>query len=391
VSVALLLSLIVAWASAWAGTVRVDVLDIGQGDSILIRTPAGKAILIDAGDGQIAVPPMLAELGVTSLDLVIATHPHADHIGGMDEVLDAVPVKMYTDNGLPHTTKTYEEVMKRIEEKKIPYRAAQVEQTYKLDDGAKIEILFPTGTPLHDTRSDLNSNSVVARLTHGDDCFLFVGDSEEPTEDALLQRGLTQCDVLKVAHHGSRHSSTQPFLEAVKPKIALISVGTGNRYGHPGEETLSRLEAIGAKIYRTDTMGQLTALSSGHGVIVETGTPRPGGAIATRSERTPGRDPAVTGSLRKVPTGERDPSTELDQTDAPQVLDQVHPKEDLTPAAADEVPASACPFQASRSSEVFHAAGCGNAARISPTNLVCYATREAAIAAGKRSAGCCHP
>lgn len=390
-SLALLVSFLCAWASAWAGTVRVDILDIGQGDSILIRTPAGKTILIDAGDGGIEVPPILTGLGVTSLDMVIASHPHADHIGGMDEVLDAFPVKLYTDNGLPHTTKTYDGVMQRIEEKKIPYRAAQVGQSYKLDDGAKIEILFPNGTPLHDTRSDLNSNSVVARLTHGDDCFLFVGDSEEPTERALVQQGLETCDVLKVAHHGSRHSSTDSFLAAVKPKIALISVGTGNRYGHPGEETLDRLEKIGAKIYRTDTMGQLTVLSTGHGVTVETGTPRPAGAIATRAERMPGRPSAVTGSLRKVPDGEGAPDTTLDQTDAPQTLDPVHPKEDLTPAAADQMPAEACPFQASSSSEVFHAAGCGNASRISPTNLVCYATREAAIAAGKRSAGCCHP
>lgn len=387
----LLLTLLLAWASAWAGTVRVDVLDIGQGDSILIRTPANKTILIDAGDGQIDVPPILAELGVTQLDLVIATHPHADHIGGMDEVLDALPVKLYTDNGLPHTTKTYDEVMKRIEDKNIPYRAAQVGQTYKLDDGATIEILFPNGTPLHDTRSDLNSNSVVARLTHGKDCFLFVGDSEEPTEQALVQAGLGQCDVLKVAHHGSRHSSTSSFLAAVKPKIALISVGTGNRYGHPGEETLDRLEGIGAKVYRTDTMGMLTVLSTGNGVTVQTGTPRPAGAIATRGERQPARPAEGVTALRQVPKGEGTPVTDLDQTDAPQVEDQVHPKEDLTPAAADQVPEEACPFQASTSSEVFHKAGCGNAARIAPTNLVCYATREAALAAGKRAAGCCHP
>jgi len=277
----------------------VDVLDVGQGDSILIRTPANKAILIDASDNQAKVPALLTSLGVTSLDLVIATHPHADHIGGMDEVLDAFPVKNYLDNGLPHTTATYEAVMSRVEAKKIPYKTGLTGMSFNLDDGAVLEILFPNGVPLKDTRSDLNSNSVVARLTHGDDCFLFTGDAEEPTERALLAAGLAQCDVLKVAHHGSNHSSTAPFLAAVKPSIAVISVGTGNRYGHPGEETLGRIAGTGAAIYRTDLMGTVTLLSDGKKIKVE--APRGLGAGRRgRIRRAPGVHAGRLGPRRRA-------------------------------------------------------------------------------------------
>ncbi len=343
----------------------MEVLDVGQGDSILIRTPE-KAILIDAGEGEVSVPKLLAERGITVLDLVIGSHPHADHIGGMDDVLDTVTVKNYVDNGLSHTTKTYEAVMQRIEDKGIPYRAGIAEMKFNLDDGAVLELLFPRDKKLSDTRSDLNSNSVVARLTHGKNCFLFTGDSEEPTENALLDAGVTQCDVLKVAHHGSRHSTTSAFLSVVKPKIALISLGVGNRYGHPGDETLARLAAVGAEIYRTDLMGTLTVVSDKSKVRVETGTKAPV-LVATA--------PGPTSHPEKRPA----------------VQDPSRPGHELSPAPMESMPALACPYPSASQSEVFHEASCGHAERIAPGNLVCYQTREQAIAAGKRPGGCCKP
>jgi competence protein ComEC len=330
------------WSAPTGNNIRVDVMDVGQGDSILIRTPT-KTILIDASEGVADVDKKLTQLGVQAIDLAVATHPHADHIGGMDEVVRAFPIKMYMDNGLPHDTQTYTRLMADIEAKGITYRAAVAGTVINLDLGAKFEVLFPTGTPLTGTRSDLNANSVVTRLSYKDDCFLFVGDSEEPTERALLSRGLGACEVLKVAHHGSEYSSIQPFLDAVRPEVALISVGKGNSYGHPGPATLGRLQAMGARIYRTDLQGTITLTTTGSGVRVTTGT-IPGGTSGSGTS-------ATTGSS----------------------------------TAGD------CPYFSSGSSEVFHEASCGQGARILPEKRICYSKRDDAIKAGKRPGGCCLP
>ncbi len=253
-----------------AGTLQVDVLDVGQGDSILIRTPAGKSILIDAGTGGVDVAPLLRARGVEELSMVIATHPHADHIGGLDEVLAEIPARSYFDNGLPHTTASYSDLMKLVEAHGIVYFTAESGWSRELEPGLTMELLGPPTPPLKGTRSDLNSNSVIVRLTHGTQCFLFTGDAEEPTEALLLQRGITPCGVLKVAHHGSAHSTTSSWLAAIKPEIALISVGEGNRYGHPADETLERIASVGASVYRTDLSGTIHLESDGRRVTVST-------------------------------------------------------------------------------------------------------------------------
>lgn len=253
---------------ARAGTLTVEILDVGQGDSILLRTPAGKTVLIDAGTGKRDVVPMLQARGVTGIDLVIATHNHADHIGGMDEVLSALPVRFYFDQGMPHETGTYDEVMKLVESKGIAYKPGRRGQTFNLDDGVKVELLGPEDPLMRNTRSDLNSNSIVTRVTHGSSCFLFVGDAEEETEHRLLKHGLEPCGVLKVAHHGSAYATTHAFLRAVQPKLAVISVGAGNRYGHPTDLTLDRLTKAGATVYRTDLSGRLLLESDGEQVRV---------------------------------------------------------------------------------------------------------------------------
>lgn len=289
------LALLLLSLQALAGTLEVHMLDVGQGDAILLRSPAGKTVLVDAGVLKGQPIAQLRALGVTHLDLVVASHPHADHIGGMPAVLQAFTVGQYTDSGLPHSTDNYQQTMTLIEEKGIPWKAAQVGQTYNLDDGIKIEVLHPGVSPLTNTRSDLNSNSVVLRVTHGQDCMLFVGDAEAETEAALLQRGLSQCSLLKVAHHGSNHSSTDAFLDAVEPEYALISVGAGNRYGHPGPEAVRRLESRGAEVHRTDLEGALRVESTGKGMSIQSqklapqviaGATRLGGAESTAAGAT---------------------------------------------------------------------------------------------------------
>lgn len=256
---------------AWAGELTVDVLDVGQGDAILIRG-GGKSVLIDAGDRDASTVEQLTALDVHRLDLVVATHPHADHIGRMPDVLAAFEVGLYLDSGLPHDTQTYRDTMAAVEQRHIPYRTASAGTHLNLGDEAVFTVLFPSGTALTGTRSDLNSNSVVLRLDHGQNSFLFTGDAEEPTERELMRGGLEPVDVLKVAHHGSEHSSTPSFLDAVHPRYALVSVGSGNRYGHPDAACLQRLADAHAMVYRTDLSGDLRVLSDGVDLEVVEGT-----------------------------------------------------------------------------------------------------------------------
>lgn len=268
------------------GVFRVDMLDVGQGDAILLRSPGGRAVLIDAGTGQKgeAALPLLQELGVAKLDLVVATHPHADHIGGLDDVVEKLPIKLLTDNGLPHTTDTYDKLMRLVESKGISYKAARAGQTYSLDGGVRLEVLNPAGEPITGTRSDLNANSVVIRATHGRNCMLLTGDAEEETEERLLHRGVQPCDVLKAAHHGSGYASTAPFLDAVKPQVVLISAGQGNSYGHPDPAALERYAAAGARVLRTDQGGTLRAESDGTTITI---TPARGASVTVRGKSRP--------------------------------------------------------------------------------------------------------
>ena len=277
--------------TALAGMLEVEILDVGQGDSILIKSPAGKLVLIDGGTGNgRSTIDHLSKRNIQEINLMVATHAHADHIGGLDEVLEAIPVKNFLDSGIPHTTQSYRKVMALVESKDIPYIEGKNGRKFRLDDGIVLELLHPQDLALKNTRSDLNSNSVVIRLTHGDNCMLFTGDAEEPTEDALIQKGLEPCSVLKVAHHGSNHSSTDRFLNAVQPEIALISCGKDNRYGHPGEETMEKLHRIGAQIYRTDQLGTIKLISDGKLVKVE--SEKPFSAEPISSQRTISRETA---------------------------------------------------------------------------------------------------
>jgi len=408
---------------ARAGTLTVEMLDVGQGDSILITSPGGKHVLIDAGVKEADVVGQLRQRGIAGLNLVVATHPHADHIGGMANVVSALPIKLYTDNGLPHTTATYVTLMQLVESKGITYRPALRGQSYSLDDGIKLEVLFPDGRPLSDTRSDLNSNSVVLRLIHGDSCFLFVGDSEDPTEQALLQDGMEPCDVLKVAHHGSNHSTSAAWLRAVKPSIALISVGVGNRYGHPGEETMARLASADVQVYRTDLLGTLVVEDDGKHITVrgmgkESGeapalSTLPGHGRAMPQGGIHPRGPAIGPSDR--PADDRaaeDNSTDGDADASAAVPPPRSAGHDATDPAAESAPSAPtpprsalaaqaaaqagaqpgdadCMFVSSRNSSLYHPWDCGVVARIYPLNRQCWTSEAQAQAAGKsRSQSC---
>ena len=282
----------------------VDLLDVGQGDAILVRTE-GHAALIDAGPRNANTEEQLKALGVSHLDLVVATHPHADHIGRMPNILETFTVGTYLDNGMTHTTKNYERVMASVAETRVDHHTARVGMAFPFGEEATFTVLFPGDTLLRGTRSDLNSNSVVLRLDHGASSFLFTGDAEAPTEGRLLGDSLDPVDVLKVAHHGSGHSSTGAFLARLQPQAALISCGRDNRYRHPYPEALERMRHVGALVYRTDVSGNIRAVSDGVGVeILE-------GSIAELDsvQIVPWPDPAVVagGEPVSAPRGDADP------------------------------------------------------------------------------------
>jgi len=266
-----LLASTVAWlVPARAGEMTIDVLDVGQGDAILLRSPEGKTVLIDAGDGYTDVLGELRARGVEHLDLVVATHPHNDQIGGLAAVMAEIPVDRFMDNGMPHSNRAYLELTKIVESLGMTRLTAKRGQRIQLGSDATIEVLMPGPELLMDTRSNLNANSVVLRLEFHQHCMLFTGDAEPETERQLIAAGLEPCELLKVAHKGSRYGTSQRFLDQLQPTIAVISVSDDNRYHHPGEETLARLEQAGVSTYRTDRHGDVRIVISEDGIRVET-------------------------------------------------------------------------------------------------------------------------
>jgi competence protein ComEC len=253
-----------------AGRLQVYALDVGQGDSLLIVSPSGeKHVLVDAGLAESGdeVVEALQRHGVRSLDLVVATHPHADHIGGMRRVLDSFPVQAFLDSNQDHPTATYDRLLKAIQGKGIRFRPAKRGQVFELDSGAKLEVLNPMETPITEVRrggSVQNANSVVLRLSYGDFAMILTGDAEAETEAELIKAGgELRAQVLKVGHHGSRYATSDEFLRAVRPRVAIISDGAENKYGHPSQDVLNRLRRHEAQVYRTDLNGEVLVVSDG--------------------------------------------------------------------------------------------------------------------------------
>lgn len=254
-----------------SGTLEVYFFDVGQGDSELIRLPGGENILIDAGTSSTEdeLVGELRSLGAETLDLVVATHPHADHIGGMAAVMDAFDVRQVvmpriSESDTP-TTKTYENLLQSIADKGLTIMPAEPGDELLSSGGAVLTVLAPNG----EDYGDLNNYSVVLRLTYGEDSFLFTGDAEEASEEEMLSLDwpLT-ATVLKCGHHGSETSTSPAFLDAVSPQYAVISCGVDNDYGHPDAVTLEKLEAAGAEVFRTDRQGTILASTDGSGVTM---------------------------------------------------------------------------------------------------------------------------
>lgn len=242
----------------------VHYIDIGQGDAIYIKTPTGENILIDAGNRAKGheVVAYLNKQKVKTIDFMIATHPDADHIGGLDEVLNAFKVKNIYAPKVSHTTKAYKDFLQAVKRKKLTIKTAKSGITLPIKDKS-VKATF-IGPVKNYANSDLNNWSAVLHIKHNTNTFLFTGDAETKAEkDMISKRVLSKVDVLKVSHHGAKSATSKALLDIVKPRYAVISVGKGNTYKHPTSETLQRLKAAKATIYRTDKDGTIKATSNG--------------------------------------------------------------------------------------------------------------------------------
>ena len=242
----------------------VDYIDVGQADSILVRNKE-MSMLIDAGNNEDGkdVVNYLKTKGVTKLNYVIGTHPHEDHIGGLDDVINSdIEIENILMPKITTNTKTFEDVLDAIENKGLDIKAPEKGYEFKIGE-ANCKVM--TDSILD--KDNLNLSSIVIRLTFGNNSFLFMGDSEKENEETIFW---PKTDVLKVGHHGSNTSSSQEFLEQVLPKYAIIMTGEGNSYGLPKDEIIKRLENLGTTIYRTDKNGTIEITSDGNEIKIKT-------------------------------------------------------------------------------------------------------------------------
>lgn len=244
------------------GKLAVSFIDVDQGDSTFIEFPGGKTMLIDAGEASEAeeVLSYIKERGHKTVDYVVCTHPHSDHIGGMKKVIESLDIGAVYMPKVSHTSKTFENLLLSIREKGLTIQSAKAGVSLEPEADVTITFLAPVG----EQYQELNDYSAVMHLAYGETSFLFTGDAETVSEkDILINSGNLDADVLKVGHHGSSTSSHQNFLDAVSPRYAVISCGEGNSYGHPHDEVLNRLENMQTKLYRTDQNGTVMAVSDG--------------------------------------------------------------------------------------------------------------------------------
>jgi len=245
----------------------VHYFDVGQGDSIFIELPDGRCMLIDASISQYeqTIEQNIHDLGYGKIDFVVATHPHADHIGGMAHILSSFEIGCIYMPNVSAGTKTYTDMVETILDRQIKAIVAEAGVAVLSEKDLKAVFL----APYEIDKDDQNKNSAVLYLSYGESSFLFMGDADVEIEEQI---GKVDCDVLKVGHHGSRTASDEGFLRQASPDYAIISCGEGNSYGHPHKETLERLENCGAEILRTDLLGDIIISSDGTLITLETRT-----------------------------------------------------------------------------------------------------------------------
>lgn len=321
---------------------KAHFIDVGQADSIFVELPNGQTLLIDAGESKNGsqVVSYIKSLGYNRLDYVVATHPHADHIGGMSTVINSMKIGKFYMPDKEHTTKTFESMIDALVSNNVDvYRAKSGTEVINID-GLYAKFLSPVSS----YGSDLNNWSAVIKVVYKNNSFLFMGDAENKVEGQLSD---VNVDVLKVGHHGSDTSSGLSFLKKVAPEHAIISVGTGNSYGHPTKSALSNLESVGSKVYRTDLLGTIIVTSDGSNISVNK---KPSEALAAVPKPTPTPAPAPT------PTPTPQPEPKPEPTPAPQPTPA--PVPEPTPAPAPQQPAVGNVVFITDTGKKYHRSGC---------------------------------
>lgn len=312
------------------GTIEVHFMDVGQGDAALLLC-GEQSMLIDGGnvgDSSLVVS-YLAEQGVQELDYVVCTHAHEDHVGGLSGPMARYPAGQVFSPVTEYASKAFGDFARYTEEQGLELTLPTPGETWNLGE-AVVTVLGP-----QQAYEDTNNTSIVLRVDFGAVSFLFTGDAERTAEADMLEAGAElQADVLKVGHHGSNTSSSYPFLREVMPEYAVISCETGNSYGHPHEEPLSRLRDAGAAVYRTDMQGHIVAVSDGETVSFTT---------------------------------------------------QKNQDADTNPGAAD----AGGPYIGNKNSQIFHHADCSGLP--AEQNQVLFETRPDAVSAGYSACGRCKP
>ncbi|HEY6233888.1 MAG TPA: ComEC/Rec2 family competence protein, partial [Candidatus Elarobacter sp.] len=258
------------------GRLTVTMLDVGQGDAIVVRTPRGHTILVDSGGrlergpgadgrspaelvGERVVLAYLKRQGIRRVDLLLNTHPHGDHVGGFAPIARALGVDAIADSGQAYGGRAFNDGLREATARHVPVHVARCGDRWATDDGVTLSVLSPCGALFADGKNDVNENSVIVMLTYRDFRMLFMGDAGFQAERRLLESGIdVRADVFKVGHHGSAYASGRDFLDAVRARVALISDGRHNTFGHPAPSTLATLQHAGVRAYRTDRCGAIT-------------------------------------------------------------------------------------------------------------------------------------
>jgi len=256
------------WYSVKAGdskNLQMTFLDVGQGDAILVRAPAGQQILIDTGDGAGIARRLAANLPWLErrIDLLVITHPHDDHLGGFAEVLKYFEIGEILYTGAVHTSPAYLNFLREVQARRLPLKIADRPQKILLGTDCYLDIIFPRESFQNKNVSNLNNTSIAIKIVYKNTSILTMGDLEIDAEKKLAQEVDLQADILKISHHGSRNSLDDELLEKINPQVAVISVGKDNQFGHPHSGVMKILEKKRIKTYRTDIDGEIKIESDG--------------------------------------------------------------------------------------------------------------------------------